>query len=336
MKNLKVTLGTCALVLSLFTSCEKTSNDTVDITVPPTAAEFGAIRATALANRTQNFQFNAETMGSFISTNGVEYRMNGFCLTKNGDSVTGMVDIEVVEIFERGDMLSTNSTTMGRMANGDKALLISGGQFYVNASQDGIDLDISCGFQVLVPTSLTGGDDPLMTLWEGVEECNGLDNGCNIVWEQDEEAANQPLEIGRGGNAGVGAGNIYFTFFQNFGWTNVDRFFSDPRPKTTLLVDVPNGYDNTNSTVYLSYDGEANALANLDTYDSTTGLFSEHYGQIPIGLACHVIFASGKDGVWLYAIKSATITAGGTIVFTEAELDTATDTQLTTLINNLP
>jgi hypothetical protein len=40
-------------------------------------------------------------------------------------------------------------------------------------------------------------------------------------------------------------------------------------------VGAPEGYDNTNSAIYLSYDGEGtNALAKLDTF--TAGLFSEH------------------------------------------------------------
>lgn len=338
MKNLKVTLGTFALVASLFTSCEKKSNDTNDILIAPSAQEFAAIKQIALQNQTQSFQFDAGTMGNLTTAKGVQIFINGLCLTKNGNAVTGMVDVKVVELFERGSMLTTNKTTMGKMANGDKALLISGGEFYVNATQNGVDLNISCGMQVLVPTNLTGGDDPLMTLWEGVADCDALDPNCDtIVWEQDELAADRKLEIGGNPNAGnQTAVNVYYTFFQGFGWTNVDRFYNDPRPKTTILVEVPEGFDDKNSAVYLSYDGEANALANLDTYDNTTKLFSEHYGQIPVGLECHVIFASEADGEWLYAIKAATISANGTIVFAESELSTATETQMTAMINNLP
>jgi hypothetical protein len=67
-------------------------------------------------------------------------------------------------------------------------------------------------------------------------------------------------------------------------------------------VGAPEGYDNTNSAIYLSYDGEGtNALAKLDTF--TAGLFSEHYGQ-PLGLACHIIFVTEENGQWKYAIRS--------------------------------
>jgi hypothetical protein len=116
----------------------------------------------------------------------------------------------------------------------------------------------------------------------------------------------------------------------------VDRFFSDPRPKTTILVEVPEGFNDENSRVYLSYVGEPNALAYLDTYDATTGLFSEHYGQIPIGLECHVIFTSEENGQWLYGIKSVTIADGQTVEITDADLNTATESELEALINGLP
>lgn len=340
MKNLKVSLGIVALAAALLTSCEKTSNDTNNTIMPPSAQDFAAIKALALEDHTQQFEFDAATMGTLITENGVQIEINGFCLTNNGNAVTGIVNVDVVEIFERGSMLTTNKTTMGRMPNGDKALLLSGGQFYINATQNGVDLDLSCGMQVTIPTALTGGDDLLMTMWQGVTDCDPLDPNCDtIVWEQDAEAANQRIEIGGNPNGGVqtpAIANVYYTFFQDFGWTNVDRFFNDPRPKTTILVDVPEGYDNTNSAVYLSYDGQANALAGLDTYDASSELFSEHYGQIPIGLELHVIFASENDGEWLYAIKPATITANGTIVFSASELVTGTYAQLTVLINNLP
>ena len=97
-------------------------------------------------------------------------------------------------------------------------------------------------------------------------------------------------------------GSEYYGLLQGFGWSNVDRFYSDPRPKTLIQVQAPIGYNFTNSAVYLSYNGEDSGLAALDTYDGTLNLFSEHYGQIPIGLECHVIFVTEDNGIWRYAI----------------------------------
>lgn len=316
-------LVTLLLTAFVFTSCTK--SDDANLVIPTTAEAFNAIQEEALESITQNFQFNAEDGSTtFTSQNGVTITINGSCLTKNGDAVTGAVDLEFVEIFDKATMLMTNKPTMGLLPNGDKALLISGGEFYVNATQNGLPLETTCDFQLIVPTALTGGTDNDMILWNGTIDENG-----NLAWKEDDRdgAAQGGLFV---------EGNNYYAFIGDFGWSNVDRFYNDPRPKTTILVDVPEGYNNTNSAVYLSYDGEDTGLANLDTYDTTSGLFSEHYGQIPVGLECHVIFISEENGNWKYAIKPVTIVENGIITINEGETAIATEAQLTTLINGLP
>jgi hypothetical protein len=162
-----------------------------------------------------------------------------------------------------------------------------------------------------------------MVLWNGLINQEG-----ELAWEQELDLA------GENGKDGVFAeGNNYYVSFGNFGWTNVDKFYSDPRPRTTILVAVPTGYDNTNSAIYLSYDGEGqNALAKLDTY-TAAGLFSEHYGQIPIGLKCHLIFATEDNDQWRYAIKAVTVAANDVYTFTLAETKIVTEAQLIAEIN---
>ncbi|MEC3905868.1 hypothetical protein VOI54_02440 [Tamlana sp. 2201CG12-4] len=324
MNNLKHIFGTLLMATLLFTSCTK--NDDGDIIIRPSAEDFNELKEAALENLTQNFQFNAEDGGvTLTSEKGVQIYINGACLTLNGNAVTGSVDLEFVELFEKGNMLTTNKPTMGVLPNGDKALLISGGEFFVNATQNGENLESTCGFQMSIPADLTGGADPEMILWNGIIDENG-----NLAWEEDKRD-------GANGQDGVFAeGNQYYGFFQSFGWSNVDRFYNDPRPKTTILVAVPEGYDNTNSSVFISYDGEETGLANLDTYDVGSGLFSEHYGQIPIGLECHIIFATEDGDNWKYAIKAVTIAENDIITFTEGETSVATEAQLTTIINGLP
>ncbi|GAA3601386.1 hypothetical protein Q4Q39_12760 [Flavivirga amylovorans] len=328
MKNFKNILGTVLMSALLLTSCSNNDDNDGDndILIRPTAEDFNNLKEAALENLTQTFEFNADD-GSITLTSekGVQIFISSSCLTLNGESVTGTVDVEFIELFDKGSMLTTNKPTMGTLPNGDKALLISGGEFFVNATQNGATLETTCGFQMLIPADLTGGVDEDMTLWEGRIDQNG-----NLAWGEVDNAAGQ-------GEGGVfGEGDQYYGFFQSFGWSNVDRFYNDPRPKTTILVAVPEGYDNTNSSVFISYDGEDAGLANLDTYDSETGLFSEHYGQIPVGLECHIIFATEDGDNWKYAIKSVTIEENAIITFTDGETSIATEAQLTTIINDLP
>ena len=323
MKNFKTILGNLLITALIFTSCS--SNDDGDIIITaPTAQEFADLKQNALDARTQEFSFNAEDGSTtFTSEKGVQITIQGSCLTLNGNGVTGQVNIKYIELFDRGNMLVTNKPTMGTMQSGDKALLISGGAFFVEATQNGQILQTTCSVQLIIPSNLTGGTDNTMTLWKGRIDAND-----NLTWDEEEEGT---------GQGGVFAeGESYYAFLNDFGWSNVDRFYNDPRPKTTILVGVPEDYDNTNSAVYLSYDGEDAGLANLDTFDNATKLFSEHYGQVPIGLECHIIFISEDNGNYRYAIKAVTIAENDIYTFTFSETTVVTEAQLVAVINNLP
>ncbi len=317
-------IGLLFLALATFASCDDTDGDSDKVT-PPSATEFAAIRDNALAGKTQHFTATAGTGAiTLTSAKGVKININGNCLTKAGNAVTGAIDIEYVELFDKGDMLVTNKPTMGLMPDGKKNLLISGGEFFIKATQGGQELATTCTINLVVPTNLTGGLDNEMTLWIG-----NIDENDNLVWREAKGDAD-----GAGGKGGVqGEANNYYVTFGNFGWANVDKFYNDPRPKTTILVDAPEGYDNDNCAIYLSYDGEGqNALAKLDTY-TAAGLFSEHYGQIPVGLACHIIFATEDNGQWRYAIKGVTTTADTVYTFTLAETTVGSEAQLVAAIN---
>ncbi|MGA9638765.1 hypothetical protein [Flavobacterium sp.] len=320
MKTNIKNIGLLFLAALSFISCDNNDNPAP----AATPAQFAAVREAALDAQTQKFTATAGAgVITLTSAKGVTITLNGNCLTKNGDPVTGAIEIKYVELFDKGNMLVTNKPTMGIMPNGDRNLLISGGEFFIKATQGGVDLVSTCNINLNVPTALTDGVDNAMTLWKGIIDDNG-----NLVWEDARDAA------GTNGKGGVEAGqNSYYVSFGNFGWTNVDRFYSDPRPKTTLLVAAPSGYDNTNSAIYLSYDGEGqNALAKLDTY-TAAGFFSEHYGQIPVGLACHVIFATEDNGQWRYAIKAVTVQANDVYTFTMGETTVGSEAQLVAAIN---
>ena len=314
-------IGQLFLLGILVASCSK-NDDSDSPDYVPSASAFAALREEALD--TQTFTFNAEDGATtFTTTNGVQFTINGNCLTQNGNPITGQVIVEYAELFNPGTMLVTNKPTMGRMPNGDMSLLISGGEFYINATKNGQQLAISCPMQVIIPANLTGGADTGMSLWDGT-----IDEDGNLEWDEQDRA--------NGENGVFVEGPNYYAYFSSFGWTNVDRFYSDPRPKTTILAEAPTGYNFENSAIYLHYDGEGSSLAKLDTFNPTTNQFSEHYGQIPVGLECHVIFVTEDNGQWRYAIKSVTIAANDVYVFTLAETTVGTEAQLIAAINALP
>ena len=324
MKSNLKNIGLLALATIFFASCTNNENTTP---MPPSSAAFKAITENGLKKNTQNFTATAGTgVITLTSAKGVVITLNGNALTKNGNPVTGAIDITFVELFDKGNMLISNKPTMGVMPDGKKSLLKSGGEFFIKAAQGGVDLVSTGSIQLQVPANLTGTIDTGMLFWAGDTK-----DAENLAWVNPRNAAGTGGQ--KDGNVGFGQ-NSYNVTFGNFGWTNVDKFYSDPRPRTTVLAAVPTGYDNTNSAIYLSYDGEGqNALAKLDTYNPITKQFSEHYGQIPIGLQMHVIFATEDNGNWRYAIKAVTVAANDVYTFTLAETTVVTEAQMVAAIN---
>lgn len=330
MKTSKLIFTALFATALSFTSCQVNDDSDgipTDDGVPyiaPSREDYNNLKDEALEDITLRVDFDAEDGISFISPKGVQVNINGNCLFTNGEPATGPATVEFVEVFDRETMLTANKSTMGVMPNGDKNLLLTGGAFYIDVKQNGESIQNTCNMTLLIPADLTGGPDPSMILWDGTVNEDG-----DVEWRENDAGAN--------GEEGVFAeGNQYYAYFDEFGWTNVDRFYNDPRPKTTLKVDVPEGYDNTNSGVYLSYDGEENALAQLDTYDENTGLFSEHYGQIPVGLEMHVIFVTEENDEYRWAIQGVTVAENDVYVFSYEETQTGTRAEMVAAIQALP
>ncbi len=301
-----------ALVPSLlFFSCTDQDDNLVPVT-GPTSDDFYTLFDGALETQTQSFQMNAEDgYTTFTSAQGVKLAIDGNCLQLNGQPVTGAVDIEFVEIFDRGTMLTTNKTTMG-LHNGEKHLLISGGEFYVNATQNGQQLTLTCSYELYVPTAITGGTDNDMLPFNGTLDAMG-----NITWEQ-----------WTGGEWWIGSVNgnadSYNAIMTNFGWFNCDKFLNTTGPHTTISAFVPEGYGNGNSLVFIATSSQPNSL----------GAISGHY---PVGLQCHLIFVSENNGSYIYSIlPDQTLIENHQVTFHANEMQTATAEQLVGIINALP
>jgi hypothetical protein len=324
--NLKY-IGLLATALITMASCSKNEDEQTPAgTTPPSPSAFKGIQEKGLSNRTQSFTVTAGGEVTLTSEKGVVIKIKTDNLTKNGNAVTGTFDLKFVELFDKGSMLATNKSTMGKiLGTQDQTIMRSGGEFYINATQDGVQLatnGVMDTFKLKVSETLSGDPlDNLMTFWSG----NTTDPE-NIVWERKDGG-----QVGF--NSAVGT-NGYNVTFGNFGWSNIDRLYSLPGVKTQILATVPTGYNETNCAIYFSLDGEGtNQLAKFDIYNPTTMQFSEHYGQIPIGQACHLIFVTAEGTQWRYAVKAVTVAAGVATNFTLAETVVGSEAQMVAAIN---
>ncbi|WP_298314153.1 hypothetical protein [uncultured Aquimarina sp.] len=314
----------------LLTSCS--SNDDNDI-IAEQFLDGLELETEIIENREEALQttiLNAGGSGEVYGAEGtiLYFPANSF-EDQNGDPVTGAVTIELIEIYDKAKMLLMKMPTNGKRPSGDVETLVSAGEFFINATQNGEQLQLVNDFMLFAPADEFDED---MRIFNGQNNnCDGDEMQCDIVWEEDEQGGLEPIQ--REGPNGQGVSG-YGGFISNFGWTNLDRWYNFEGPKTIAYADVPQGFDNTNSNVYISYDGEPTALALLDIYNPETGLFSEHYGLLPIGLEVHFIFVSVQDDQYVYAIQGATIGENHTEVI--GTTTTGTEAELVALINDLP
>jgi len=326
MKTARCIVNVLLAAVLINTACNEP-----DITLPEPQPDGDALNQwfdAGVKDREQHFALTVSTGGDLKGSQGtiLKFGANAFT-TLSGGAVTGTVDITLVELYNRSSMLLAKKPTNGKKTDGSISTLVSGGEFYVNATQGGTQLKLKSGFSIVAPTDNTGGIDQEMKLFDGEIKCEG--NDCDLVWNQ----LDRGLEIGEFQVTG-GFKTAYFAFQTKFGWTNIDKWFSDPRPKTKIFVDVPDKFDNTNCAVYLAYDGEPTALASFDMYDKDKKLFTEHYGLIPIGLKVHFIFVSIIEDEIHYAIQSATIAENHTEVI--GDVESITEAELIELIDDLP
>lgn len=272
---------------------------------------------------TQRFYVSANDPFTVIAEGGTRVISPDNNFTNlDGDMIDGEIMIEIIEVRDRGTMVALDKGTMGVTEDGSAvSALISDGEIFVRATQGGEEVINIDPLKVIVPVDAI---DPDMMRFNELEG-----TGDDLVWElaEDPELGEEEIE-GEGG----GVGTSYEILPGEWGWTNIDKFFNDPCPKTTIHVEVPGGHDDTNTEVYLAFVGEPGALANFDVWDGSR--FTEHYGQICIGIDVHFIAVTNVGGGLEYGIHSTTIVNGHVEVFTG--FTPISQSALTALINGLP
>ena len=311
-----------------------------------TQSPLAALQRAANNKLTQTFTFNTNQEQVVLKTkSGVQIRFNPKKFTVRGVPVQGQVKVEYKEIFKAGNMVTANKTTMGVAQDGEQnpdnpqlRSLLTGGEFFINmTNQQGQTLDNGNPIVLTVPTALTddnnGGDTSGMTVWDGKvadTDGDGLPNTeGDVTWKEKQGPEGNPdLVPAQGGS--------YMLGVTQFGWTNIDVLYNLPGPKTTIYIEVPPAYNNSNSSCYIAYQNVSNSIAPMDMFDPTTNMFTEHYGQLPIGMSCYAIFVSAQGASWQYAIKPVVVSPSGIVTITTADILTGTEATVIAAIDALP
>jgi len=327
-KTTRNLFGILFFSILLMTSCK----DSVEVQddPKPDAAALTALFENNRADALQTFTVDIDGGAVVTGDQGTKITFPANSVGLNGTPVTGDITIELIEIYGKGAMLLQNMPTSGKKSDGTEEALISAGEFFLNAKQGNTQLEILIPVQIQSKGIVPGTWEPMQVFKAG----DDLQD--NELWEEAKgpDGNNQNAEGGEGQDPD--GEYVMFSIFDtsSFGWANLDRWAGYTGAKTQIYVDVPNDFDGDNCEVYLSYDGEPTALARMDIYNSTTELFTEHYGQIPIGQEVHIILVAEIAGELHYTIQGTTVVDNHTEVM--AAPQATTQAALETLINALP
>jgi hypothetical protein len=158
------------------------------------------------------------------------------------------------------------------------------------------------------------GVDPNMDIFYGDGDSD------TVVWNQSDSSLIW------------GQGNEYSAYFDSINWINLDYFMYQGGDQTTVQVEVPQGFNNQNCALFISFDG-LNSLATL--YNASENVFTTApYYTLPVGMDVHFVALSFINNEPHVAIVAAQLTSNHYEVI--QQLTQTTTGQLDIDLSNLP
>jgi hypothetical protein len=268
-----------------------------------------------IAPATQSFTVDASSPIQIVGEQGFRFNFpaNSF-VDANGDAVTGNVEVKLLEITNKTQMLATGITTVS-----GNTLLISGGMFDVQVSQGGKELSLAPGRQFTVRIPNDGDPDPSMQLFRG-EETGDEENP--IRWNEDVDSSwvnSQERDSFY---------NINLNFLR---WCNLDKYMGQGLDLTKLSVKLPKNFTNSNTRVFLFIENDNGAVTlfgDKDLEEFNTGSY-----EIPVGFKVKIIALGEIDDEMYYKIVSTTVVDNHSETITE--MDKISEDDLEDILKNL-
>lgn len=263
----------------------------------------------------QTYAYDAAQWGYIIGQKGTQLTIppNAF-VYPTGVSVSGQVDIELLEVFSPGDMIRAN-----KMTTSGGNILSSGGELFFKASQNGMELDLAQGASInfKVPTANPTNQMGLFV---------GNDNNGTFDWVQDTTTAVTIV------SDSLGTLPYQYDFSINtlWNWINCDYFYNDPRPLTDVEIQAPSGYDGLSTVVFI-YIPSINGVTRI--YNSIGSTYYANGGyKLPVGLQVEFVSVHYDGTDYYLAYQTNTIVQNHVEVLTYTKY---TQAQINQFLQNL-
>ncbi len=253
----------------------------------------------------QTFYLESNTDTIFYGKEGTILFIRPACLTfHDSTAATGKIKFELKEIYSKEALLKERAYTV---SNG--SVLESDGSVYINAfSENATPLYIACddAVKIRLPKYIQTN----MTYFEGMRNEDGnmnwnLSDNINPVYEERdtesfiaEDDSYEETQIQK-------SLNTYFFSIKNFGWINCDRFYDDPRNKTSFVATFNAPESEKKFTEVYNY-------IVFDSLMSVIPLYKDNSGQwvctdLPVGAPVTCISIQKTDTHLYYGIEKTRV-----------------------------
>ena len=255
---------------------------------------------------TQTFQFEGKQGIEFTGNEGTVITVRPGGLTRlDGSVYHGPV---VASLFEIQDYSSialggfpTQSLWNEQNPEGGAPISTAGAVVLEMETPDGEQLT-SEGNNVTIAIPVEEGEEfnPDMKIWEGEPS---VEQPRDNSWKELEEV---PENIG----------NQYYLFnWEGRDRLNVDCLYSCPGTPTPFKVDLPAGFNKTNTEIYvlahLCPSTGRKAVFSLDVYNPAPIWWTEHTAAgLPVGTVVDFVAIANIGGVTFFKVETATIVPG--------------------------
>jgi hypothetical protein len=209
------------------------------------------------------------------------------CVNAAGQPVTGKINVDVVFLNKKGDMVRMNRPTTSY-----SRLLVSGGEIFVRMRKENKDLflapaaKIEMKFADLFPNSA-------MNFYAGVESTVN-----NLNWIDNPDIANNSVAVGSQG---------YEINTNRLRWVNCAYLFDTAAiTRSVVTTNLPSSYTNANTSVYIVFN-DMQSVVSLAS-DVASKKFTS--SKLPDGKTATMVVLSKQGNDYFFGKQSITI--GGT------------------------
>ena len=252
-------LITCIGIGIVFFACNKESLEPKTSTVLPNtntgngggnnSETFSNIQSffDAKTPKAHVFNVSATTSSNVVTPKGTRISIpaNAFRFS-NGNAVSGMIQIEFLEVFSNTDMLYSGffPISYGQVLN-------SGAEYYLQANQNGVDLIMNENqqLQIVLPAQAPGQNMEFFL-------ANGDLNADSLNWEQQEADSSQANNNNSSFTFNSGD-DTYSLTLDSMGWGNIDAFdWTIQYFDCTFDLTGVTGLNNTNTTAFAVFEDQ--------------------------------------------------------------------------------